>query len=125
MFAGTFACVLALTAGTASAHYCYNEKRSEKGNEQVAANSNGYMTFSQMLVEWGMCQEGIDHVVENTPESIPLDVPIHAHATMGGGAVHNGKDPGGIGHIDASDEDWDAFDAAIGEAAGMCGVQAE
>lgn len=120
MFAGTVLAVLALTAGTASAHFCYNAKRSDKGNEQVAANSNGFATYAEMLAEFGMCPAGVTYVDANGPTSIPLDVPVNSHATMAGGTFHSGNDAKGIDHIDATDDEWMAFDAVINEAFASC-----
>lgn len=116
MFAATFVAVLGLTAGTASAHFCYNAKRSDKGNEQVAANSNAWATYAEMLAEFGMCADGIVYVEENGPESIPLDVPVHTRVTLASGTFQSGNDAQGIDHIDASDADWDAFDVVIEDA---------
>lgn len=84
-FAATAMCVLGLTAGTASAHFCYNAKRSDKGTEQVAARSNGFATYAEMLVDFGVCADGIEYVEVNGPDSIPLDQPVNSHATMAGG----------------------------------------
>lgn len=116
MFLGTIVAVLALTAGTASAHFCYNAKRSDKGNEQVAAKSNGFATFAELLAEFGLCESGIAYVEANAPATIPLDVPINVRATMAGGTFRSGNDAKGIDHIEASDADWDAFDAVIDDA---------
>lgn len=119
-FAATAMCVLGLTAGTASAHFCYNVKRSDKGTEQVAARSNGFATYAEMLVDFGVCADGIEYVEVNGPDSIPLDQPVNSHATMAGGTFHSGNDARGIDHIEATDAEWESFDATINEAFVLC-----
>lgn len=122
MFVGTVTCVLALTAGTASAHFCYNSKRSAQGNAKVTERSNGFATYAQMLAEFGLCAGGIAHVEEFGPDSIPLDVPVNSHAVMASGTFRSGNDAKGVDHIDATQAEWDAFDATIDDAFESCDV---
>jgi hypothetical protein len=119
-FLGLSIGALALTTGTASAHFCYNAKRSEQGNEKVAERSNGYATYAELLAEFGLCESGIEYVEDNGPDSIPLDVPVNSHATMAGGTFNSGNDAQGIDHIEATDEEWEEFDAVINEAFADC-----
>ena len=114
---------LGLTVGTASAHFCYNAKRSDQGNEKVAEHSNGHGTYAELLAEFGLCESGIEYVEDNGPDSIPLDVPVNSHATMAGGTFHSGNDAEGIDHIDATDEEWEAFDAVINQAFEDCAAE--
>lgn len=119
-FVGVAGATLALTAGTASAHDCYNAKRSDRGNQQVAAHSNGQNTYAELLADFGLCESGITYVEDNGPDSIPLDVPVNSHATMAGGTYNNGQDAKGVDHIDATEAEWIQFEDVINEAFADC-----
>lgn len=58
-----FVTVLLLMTGAASAHFCTNAGRSERGNEAVAANSSGWLSLDDFLAAEGVCDAGVAYVM--------------------------------------------------------------
>jgi hypothetical protein len=95
---GATVTALALTAGSASAHFCYFTEANVNA-ELGRAGSNGFMTFHDLAFEFtGLCDEGID--VLAAAGGISATTTIHAHAVMAGGTLSKGKQIKPISHID-------------------------
>lgn len=115
---------LALTGGSALAFECYNASRSDQGNAG-AANGQGATIADFLSGEVGLCDEGVEFVVEGLEEEgFQTDVVINVHALMAGGLEKNGKgeeklhDGKGIDHL--SEDFFAAADELIGAAFGIC-----
>ena len=86
-----------LAAGPAVAHECYNASRSDKGNQQVAANSPAFVTFDESAMGFfrfglGLCPAGADyllgqvHAAAASPDSgIDVDWVVSAASLQAGG----------------------------------------
>ena len=119
-----------LAAGPAVAHECYNASRSDKGNQQVAANSPAFVTFDESAMGFfrfglGLCPAGADfllgqvHAAAALPDSgIDVDWVVSAASLQAGGLegaknpraqenLSNGK---GVDHLGANE----ALGAVIG-----------
>ena len=94
---------IALAAGPASAHHCYNAKAVEQGLMGMAS-SHGFATFYDEALEFtGLCDAGIQVLADAA--GVELWTPINDHATMASGS--DGKSQG-ITYLDI-----DAIDAAV------------
>lgn len=110
---GATTAVFALTAGSASAHFCYFTEANVNA-ELGRAGSNGFYTFGALAFEFtGLCDAGIDVLAAAT--GITSTTTIHAHAVMAGGTLRKGKNVKPISHLD-----FDAIDAAFPDAALAC-----
>ena len=118
LFVVAVVAALVMTASAASAHFCYNGKRSATGNAAVDAKSKALLTYADQLAMFGMCPEGIAYVDAQT--LVPLDVLTNSKATMAGGTFHSGNDAKGINHIDVPESEWLAFEEAIDDGFGEC-----
>jgi hypothetical protein len=131
---GVAGLIVALAAGAASAHECYNASRSAQGNAQIAANSNGHITFDEVLMFFltdntngpGLCPAGAQVVIDEVEAAaaagtlaVDTSVVIGANSTQAGGIdnspnarakanLSNGK---GIDHL----ADNAALGAFLGE----------
>ncbi len=137
---GTLVAV-ALAAGPAVAHECYNTSRSDKGNQQVAANSSAFVTFDESAMGFftfglGLCPAGADYLLDqvHTAAALPdsgIDVNwvVSARALQAGGLesasnpraqenLSNGK---GIDHLAANGPLGAVIGANVGAAAALCG----
>ena len=107
--------VLALTAGPASAHFCFKTNLNERAAEGQAGSAN-WVSFHDLAFEFtGLCDAGIAVLAEAagaTPSTL-----INGHGTMAGGTLRKGEDAGtkSISHLD-----FDAIDAAMLEATEAC-----
>ncbi|HEU0288537.1 MAG TPA: hypothetical protein VFR22_15930 [Nocardioidaceae bacterium] len=111
----TAAAATAVVLGTssASAHFCYVNHMTPQAMAG-AANSNGFATFGEVALEFtGLCPAGIQ-VLANAA-GVSVGTPINLHAVMAGGAAGQGKESGGISHLD-----FDAIDAAFPDAVAAC-----
>ena len=111
----TAAAATAVVLGTssASAHFCYVNHMTPQAMAG-AANSNGFATFGEVALEFtGLCPAGIQ-VLANAA-GVSVGTPINLHAVMAGGAAGQGKEAGGISHLD-----FDAIDAAFPDAVAAC-----
>lgn len=105
---------LALTMAPASAHFCYVNNMTPQAMSG-AAGSNGFATFGELALEFtGLCPAGIQVLADAA--GVSVGTPINLHAVMAGGAAKNGKDAGGINHLDFA-----AIDAAFPDAVAACG----
>lgn len=110
---GAAVTVLALTAGTASAHFCYFTEANVNA-EMGRAGSNAFITFGELAFEFtGLCNDGIDVLAD--AGGISATTTIHARAVMAGGTLRTGKNIKPISHID-----FDAIDAAFPDAIAAC-----
>ena len=106
---------VALAAAPASAHFCFNDKMSERA-AQAAAGSQNWVTFHDLAAEFtGLCDDGID--VLAAAGGVDPGTLIHMHAVMAGGTL---KEGGRGGNPAISHLDFDAIDAAMGEAGAAC-----
>ena len=108
--------VLALTAGPASAHFCFKTNLNERAAEGQAGSAN-WVSFEETALEFfpGLCEEGIEILAAAggaTPDTL-----INGHGTMAGGTLRKGPDSGtkSISHLD-----FDGIDAATSEALEAC-----
>jgi hypothetical protein len=108
--------VVALTAGPASAHFCFKTNLNERAAEGQAGSAN-WVSFHDLAFEFtGLCDAGIAILAEAggaTPETL-----INGHGTMAGGTLRKGADAGtpSISHLD-----FEAIDAAMEAAGAACG----
>jgi hypothetical protein len=107
--------VLALTAGPASAHFCFKTNLNERAAEGQAGSAN-WVSFHDLAFEiTGLCDAGIAILAEAggaTPSTL-----INGHGLMAGGTLRKGEDSGtkSISHLD-----FEAIEAATGEAIAAC-----
>lgn len=105
--------VFALTAGSASAHFCYFTEANVNA-ELGRAGSNGFVTFGELAAEiTGLCSAGVEVLADAA--GISTTTNIHARTVMAGGALRNGKSVKPISHLD-----FDAIDAAFPDAIAAC-----
>ena len=107
------ATAVTLAAAPAYAHFCYVNNMTPQA---VAgrAGSNGFATFEELAFEFtGLCPAGIQVLADAA--GIDVGTPINLHAVMAGGAAAQGQDVPGISHLD-----FEAIDAAFGDAAAAC-----
>jgi len=115
-----------LTAGSTWAYECYNTSRSDTGNAN-GAKGQAMASLEEILGgEFGLCQDGIDHIVDGLEaEGFDGDALINFRAMMAGGLERNGNgeellhDGQGIDHL--SEDFFELADQLIGEAFGICG----
>jgi hypothetical protein len=101
--AGAAATTVALTAGAASAHFCYFTDPNPNANEG-RAGSNGFRSFESIAVEFTqLCPAGIDILADAA--GVELDTMINAHGVMAGPTGGNKA----ISHLNFA-----ALDAALG-----------
>jgi hypothetical protein len=106
---GAFA-ALALAAGPASAHHCYNAKAVDQGLQGMA-QSGGFATFHDEALEFtGLCDAGIQVLADAA--GVEMWTPINDHAVMASGS--DGKSQG-IAYLDI-----DAIEAAVPAAIAAC-----
>ena len=97
------ATVLLLTAGSASAHFCYFSDPNPNG-DAGRAGSKGFFTFESIATEFtGLCPAGIQVLADAA--GVELGTLINAHGVMAGPTDGNKA----ISHLDFA-----AIDAALG-----------
>jgi hypothetical protein len=103
-----------LAAAPASAHFCFKTELNERA-AQGMAGSNNWVPFEVLAFEFtGLCDAGIEILAE--AGGVTTDTLINGHGLMAGGTLRDGD--GGnkaISHLD-----FDAIDAAMGEANAAC-----
>jgi hypothetical protein len=107
--------VVALTAGPASAHFCFKTNLNERAAEGQAGSAN-WVSFHDLAFEFtGLCDAGIEVLAE--AGGVTSDTLINGHGTMAGGTLRKGEDAGtpSISHLD-----FEAIDAAFPAAAAAC-----
>ena len=115
--AGTFVvatgAVLALTAGSASAHFCYFTEANANA-ELGRAGSQAFTTFGELAFEFtGLCEDGIAVLAD--AGGVTTSTVIHSRTVMASGTLRTDKDIMPISHLD-----FDAIDAAFPDAAAAC-----
>jgi hypothetical protein len=104
-----------LAAAPASASFCFKTELNARA-AQGMAGSQGWVSFGELAFEFtGLCDEGIEILAE--AGGVTTDTLIKAHGVMAGGTLRQ-EDGGGnkaISHLD-----FEAIDAAMGEAAAAC-----
>jgi hypothetical protein len=111
----TLVSAVALAAAPASAHFCFNTKMAERA-AQAAAGSSNWVSFHDLAYEFtGLCDAGIDILAD--AGGVSPDTLIHMNAVMAGGTLREGGKGGtpAISHLD-----FDAIDAAFGDAIAAC-----
>jgi hypothetical protein len=106
--------VVALTAGPASAHFCFKTNLNERAAEGQAGSAN-WESFHDLAFEMtGLCDAGIDILAD--AGGATSDTLINGHGTMAGGTLRK-EDSGtpSISHLD-----FDAIDAAFPDAVAAC-----
>jgi hypothetical protein len=109
VISGSTLTLIVLSAGSASAHFCYfNDPNS---NAQAGrAGSQGFVTFEALATEFtGLCTAGIQVLADAA--GVELDTLINAHGVMAGPTDGNKA----ISHLD-----FEALDAAGPDAAKAC-----
>lgn len=116
LFVGAAAAAsIALTAGTASAHFCYVENANGRA-VQGMADSNGFVAFGELASFFlpELCEDGIEHLADAA--GVTTGTAINAHAVMAGGTLKKEQpSSNGISHLD-----FEALDAAIPDAFALC-----
>jgi hypothetical protein len=92
---------VAIMAGPASAHECYNTNRAAQGNAQVAAHSPSFATFDESAMgflteEVGLCEAGAQWLIDQIHAAATAgtldfdpDVVVSIRATQAGGIDHS------------------------------------
>jgi hypothetical protein len=110
VIAGALAAV-ALAAGPASAHHCYNAHAVEQGLQGMGS-SQAFATFYEEALEFtGLCDAGIQVLADAA--GVELWTPINEKATMASGSDGMSQ---GISYLDI-----DAIEAAVPDAIAACG----
>lgn len=112
--------IVALTAGTASAHFCYRENLNPTAAAANAGNPN-WVSLDALIAEFlpGLCPAGADIIKDAFGAS--GDVLIHQHSVMAGGNVKQGKSNPAISHLAFPESDAE-FEALVGQAFAECTV---
>ena len=95
---GATAGAVALFTGTASAHYCY---RTDVPAGSKAAKSEAWATKAETAAAFaGFLPPGpcADRIVAHI-NALPANTLFMGPGLLAGGAVHQGKGPGGVGHL--------------------------
>ena len=106
---------LALTAGPASAHFCFKTNLNERAAQGQAGSAN-WVSFHDLAFEFtGLCDAGIAVLAD--AGGVTVDTLINGHGTMAGGTLRKGADSGtkSISHLDFA-----AIDAAMSAATAAC-----
>jgi hypothetical protein len=104
-----------LVAAPASAHFCFKTNLNERAAHGMAGSAN-WVSFGELAFEFtGLCDEGIAILAD--AGGVTVDTLINGHGTMAGGTLRKGPDAGtpSISHLD-----FNAIDAAFGDAAAAC-----
>jgi hypothetical protein len=107
--------VVALTAGPASAHFCFKTNLNERAAEGQAGSAN-WVSFHDLAFEiTRLCDEGIAILAD--AGGATLETLINGHGTMAGGTLRKGADAGtnSISHLD-----FEGIEAAEEDAAAAC-----
>lgn len=116
LFVGVAAAAsIALTAGTASAHFCYKTDVNPKSWEGKAGSAN-WAPFSELVAMHigPVCEEGVEIIAAGA--GVTADTLINTRATMAGGTLK--KDEPGTKSI--SYLDFEGLEAAIPAAIEAC-----
>jgi hypothetical protein len=139
---GVAGLIVALAAGPASAHECYNASRSAQGNASVAANSNGHITFDEVLTFFltnpsgiNMCPAGAQVVLGEIHAAadagtlaVDTSVVVGANSTQAGG-IDNSPNPRaqanldngvGIDHLGSNPALLDFLNQHLGDGFAVC-----
>lgn len=101
---------VALSTGTANAHFCFNKHAVQQG-AQGMANSQGFASFYDLAKEFtGLCDDGIQILADAA--GVELWTAINVHTVMAQGS--DGKSQG-IGYLD-----FEAIEAAFPDAVAAC-----
>jgi hypothetical protein len=106
--------VLALTAGPASAHFCFKTNLNERATEGQAGSAN-WVSFHDVAFEiTGLCDAGIEILADAA--GVTQSTLINGHGVMAGGTLRK-ADSGtkSISHLD-----FEAIDAAMQAAEEAC-----
>lgn len=109
------AAALVLTAGPASAHFCFKTNLQERAAQGMAGSEN-WVSFGELAFEFtGLCPEGIQILAD--AGGVTVDTLINGHGTMAGGTLRKGEDAGtpSISHLD-----FEGIDAAVPAAIAAC-----
>jgi hypothetical protein len=102
--------VIAVSAGAANAHFCFNKHAVQRG-AQGMANSQGFASFHDLAFEFtGLCDAGIG--VLASAAGVEPWTAINVRTVMAQGAQGKSR---GIGHLD-----FEAIDAAFPDAMAAC-----
>ena len=103
-----------LAAAPASAHFCFKTELNERA-AQGMAGSNNWVPFEVLAFEFtGLCDAGIEVLAE--AGGVTTDTLINGHGLMAGGTLRKAES----GNKAISHLDFDAIDAAMGEAIAAC-----
>jgi hypothetical protein len=109
------AAALVLTAGPASAHFCFKTNLEERAAQGMAGSAN-WVSFGELAFEFtGLCPEGIQILAD--AGGVTVDTLINSHGTMAGGTLRKGEDAGtpSISYLN-----FEAIDAAFPAAVAAC-----
>ena len=103
-----------LAAAPASAHFCFKTELNERA-AQGMAGSNNWVPFEVLAFEFtGLCDAGIEVLAE--AGGVTTDTLINGHGLMAGGTLRKAES----GNKAISHLDFEAIDAATGEAIAAC-----
>jgi hypothetical protein len=107
--------VLALTAGSASAHFCFKTNLNERAAQGQAGSAN-WRSFHDVAFEiTGLCDAGIEILADAA--GVTQSTLINGHGTMAGGTLRKVE---GSGTKSISHLDFDAIDTAFPAAVEAC-----
>lgn len=126
---GAVAGAAALTLGTAtiaSAHHCYKVDWNEKAYANLSQGRTAWLPLTDMgamiIADMGLpecagyASIAVDHwMAETGATSVPL---IHSKATVGGGAMQQGKAPKPFAYL--GEADFAILEEGLGMAVGAC-----
>ncbi|MPZ62748.1 MAG: hypothetical protein GEU93_15925 [Propionibacteriales bacterium] len=106
---------LVITAGPASAHFCFKDNLNERAAQGQAGSAN-WVSFGDLAFQFtGLCPEGVQVLAD--AGGVTVDTMINSHGTMAGGTLRK-EDGGGTKSI--SHLDFAAIEAATPDAEAAC-----
>ena len=110
--------IVVLTAGAASAHFCYRDGLNPTAAAANAGSPN-WVSLDSMIEQFlpGLCPAGADLVKDAFGAS--GDVLIHQHGVMAGGNAKQGKSNPAISHLAFPESDAE-FEELVEAAYGEC-----
>lgn len=109
--------ILGLATGPAAAHFCFKTELQEQAAKGMAGSASwtSFEDLARAFLGEDLCQAAVDHLA--AAGGIESDTLINSHGTLAGGTLKKGADSGTrtISHVD-----FEAVEAAIGDAVALC-----
>ncbi len=115
---GATVAIVALTAGSASAHFCFKRDLNPQAAAKIG-DSQGFAPLSELITMFtGVSCDGGVAFLAGALGATPTTL-INVKGTMAGGNVKQGKENPAIAHLEFPETD-EEFEALIGEAMVLC-----